>query len=153
MTGTLWNRCSSPGLILRHWHRFLLPEDTLWLEGADNPFLSQIQSLVLLSNSLFEGFPLGGASGKDPRLPMQAMWATEVRSLGLEDSLEKEMATHSSILAWRIPWTEEPGGLQSMGSQESDTTWQLNHHHHSLSRTPQQFIQTIYTQSFQFKPN
>ena len=40
-----------------------------------------------------------------------------VRSLGREDALEKEMATHSSILAWRIPWTEEPGGLQSMGSQ------------------------------------
>ena len=42
--------------------------------------------------------------------------------------LEKEMATHSSILAWRILWTEEPGGLQSVGLQESDTTWQLNHH-------------------------
>ena len=41
----------------------------------------------------------------------------EVRSLGQEDPLEKEMATHSSILAWRIPWTEEPGGLQSMGLQ------------------------------------
>ena len=39
----------------------------------------------------------------------------------LEDPLEEEMATHSSILAWRIPWTEEPGGLQSIGSQESDT--------------------------------
>ena len=42
---------------------------------------------------------------------------TGVRSLGQEDPLEKEMATHSSILAWRIPWTEEPGGLQSMGLQ------------------------------------
>ena len=41
---------------------------------------------------------------------------------GLGRSLEKEMATHSSILAWKIPWTEEPGGLQSMESQESDTT-------------------------------
>ena len=40
---------------------------------------------------------------------------TQVRLLGWEDPLEKEMATHSSILAWRIPWTEEPGGLQSMG--------------------------------------
>ena len=45
-------------------------------------------------------------------------------------ALEKEMATHCSTLAWKIPWTEEPGGLQSMGSQESDTTWRLNHHHH-----------------------
>ena len=49
------------------------------------------------------------------RLPaMQEAW---VRSLGREDPLEKEMATHSSILAWRIPWTEEPGGLQSTWSQ------------------------------------
>ena len=45
-----------------------------------------------------------------------------VRSLGREDPLEEEMATHSSVLAWEIPWTEEPGGLLSMGSQESDTT-------------------------------
>ena len=49
------------------------------------------------------------------RLP--AMRETWVPSLGQEDPLEKEMATHSSILAWKIPWTEEPGGLQSMGSQ------------------------------------
>ena len=49
------------------------------------------------------------------RLP--AMQETWVRSLGQEDPLEKGMATHSSILAWIIPWTEEPGGLQSTGSQ------------------------------------
>ena len=48
---------------------------------------------------------------------LPAMLKTWVRSLGQEDPLEKGMATHSSILAWRIPWTEEPGGLQSMGSQ------------------------------------
>ena len=47
---------------------------------------------------------------------------------GLGRSLEKEMATHSSIPAWRIPWTEEPGGLQSKGWQELDPTEQLNHH-------------------------
>ena len=46
-----------------------------------------------------------------------AMQETWVQSLGWEDPLEKEMATHSRILAWRIPWTEEPGGLQSIGSQ------------------------------------
>ena len=45
-----------------------------------------------------------------------AMWGTWVLSLGWEDSLEEGMATHSSILAWKIPWTKEPGGLQSMGS-------------------------------------
>ena len=53
---------------------------------------------------------------------LPAMQETGVPSLGWEDPLEKEMAIHSSILAWEIPWTEEPGGLQSMGSQESDTT-------------------------------
>ena len=51
-------------------------------------------------------------------LPMQKM---QVQSLGQEDPLEEEMATHSSILAWEILWTEEPGGLQSMGSQKSWT--------------------------------
>ena len=56
------------------------------------------------------------------------MKETQVRFVGWEDPLEKEMATHSSILAWRIPWTEEPDRLQSMGSQESDTPWGLNHH-------------------------
>ena len=50
------------------------------------------------------------------------MQETKVQSLGWEDPLEKEMATHSRIHAWRIPWTEEPGGLQSMGLQESDMT-------------------------------
>ena len=48
---------------------------------------------------------------------LPAMQETQVLSLGWEDPLEKEMATHSSILAWRIPWTEKPGGLQSMGLQ------------------------------------
>ena len=52
---------------------------------------------------------------------LPAMWETWVRSLGWEDPLKKEMATHSSILAWRIPWTEELGGLQSTGRKESDT--------------------------------
>ena len=55
---------------------------------------------------------------------MQEMW---VLSLGREDPMEKEMATLSSTLAWRIAWTEEPGGLQPMGSQESDTTERLTH--------------------------
>ena len=52
---------------------------------------------------------------------LPAMQMTWVRFLGQEDPLEKEMSTHSSILAWKIPWTEEPSRLQSMGSQESDT--------------------------------
>ena len=50
---------------------------------------------------------------------MEEAW---VQSLGQEDPLEKGMATHSTILAWRVPWTEEPGGIQSMGLQESNMT-------------------------------
>ena len=65
---------------------------------------------------LSKGFP-GGSEVKN--LPMKE---TQVRSLGQEDPLEKEMATHSSILVWEILQTEVPGGLQSTGSQESDTT-------------------------------
>ena len=61
------------------------------------------------------GFP-GGASGKEPTCQCRRQ-KTWVQPLGQEDLVEKEMATHSSILAWRIPWTEEPGRLQSMGSQ------------------------------------
>ena len=54
---------------------------------------------------------------------LPAMWETRVWSLGREDPLEKEMATHSSIHAWKIPWTEEPGRLQSMGSQRVRHDW------------------------------
>ena len=64
---------------------------------------------------------------------LPAMQETWVRFLGQEDLLEKEMATHSSILAWRIPWTEEPGRPQSMGLQESDMTKQLNHHQYYIN--------------------
>ena len=53
---------------------------------------------------------------------MPALWKTQVQSLGRKDPLEEGMATHSNILAWRIPWTEEPGELQSMGLQRVDTT-------------------------------
>ena len=53
---------------------------------------------------------------------LPAMQETWIQFPGQEDPLEKEMATHSSILAWRIPWAEEPGRLQSMGSQELDMT-------------------------------
>ena len=62
-------------------------------------------------------FP-GGSDSK----ASTAVLETWLQSLGWEDHLEKGMATHSSILAWRIPWTEEPGGLQSMGLQRVDMT-------------------------------
>ena len=57
-----------------------------------------------------------------------AMQETQVRFLSQEDPLQKGMATHSSILAWRIPWTKEPGRLQSMGCKELDMTEQLSAH-------------------------
>ena len=68
------------------------------------------------------GFP-DGSAGKESAT-RDKMW---VRSLGWEDPLEKEMAIHSSILAWRIPWTEEPGGLQSTGSQRIGHDWAIKH--------------------------
>ena len=61
------------------------------------------------------------------------MQETQVQSLGQEDPLEKEMATHSCILAWETPWTKEPGGVQSCGDQEeSDSTWWLNNSNNRL---------------------
>ena len=57
---------------------------------------------------------------------LPAMQNTRVQSLGQEDPLEKGMATHSSVLAWTIPWTEEPGRLQSMGSQRVGHDWVAN---------------------------
>ena len=73
-------------------------------------FLSFLSQLVTKGPQMSLGFP-GGSDGKN----LPAMQETWVRSLGQEDPLEEGRATHSSILAWRIPWTEEPGGLQSMG--------------------------------------
>ena len=63
-----------------------------------------------------EGFP-GGTCGKEPACQCKRHRKTRARSLDQKQSLEKGMATHSRILAWRIPWTEEPGGLQSLGLQ------------------------------------
>ena len=61
------------------------------------------------------------------RLPVQEMQETGVQSLGREDRLEWEMATHSSILAWKIPWTEEPGGPHSTGLQRVGQDWETEH--------------------------
>ena len=71
--------------------------------------------LLCSFQSLHDGHGASLVAQRLKRLP--AMRETQVQSLGREDLLEKEMATHSSILVWRIPWTEEPGRLQSMGSQ------------------------------------
>ena len=67
------------------------------------------------------GFPGGSDSKACACIAGDMAWY-----VGQEDPLEKEIATHSSILAWKIPWTEEPGRLQSLGSQKSDMTQQLN---------------------------
>ena len=73
-----------------------------------SPSRSPVQAMI-------HGVFPGGSVVKNPILKQEM----QVQSLGWEDPLEKEMATHSSILAWRIPWTEEPGGLQSLGLQRA----------------------------------
>ena len=72
-----------------------------------------------------------------------AMQETKIQSLGQEDPLEKEIATHPSILAWRIPWTEEPGGLHSMGSQRVGHDWSDSR----MSRLEKTKHHTIYRQA------
>ena len=101
----------------------------LWInyfEGAiDNPPILSVSFRwhVQFSANGYDPLNQDKINGKCASLVAQmvkslsAMWETQIRSLGQEDLLEKEMATHSSILAWRIPRTEEPGGLQSKGSQ------------------------------------
>ena len=74
-----------------------------------------VSSMLIYFVTTVPGFP-GGSVVKNLSATQETQ-ETWVRSLGREDPLEKEMATHSSILAWKIPWTEEPGRLQSTGSQ------------------------------------
>ena len=79
---------------------------------------------VLLLKDIERVFPCGWASLVAQMVKhLPAMWETRVWSLGLEDPLEKEMATYSSALAWKIPWTEDPGRLQSMGLQIVRHDW------------------------------
>ena len=89
------------------------------------------------------GFP-GGSVAKN----LPAIQEMQFRSLSWEDALEKGMATHSSIPAWEMPWTEEPSRPQSMGLQELGTTWRLNHHpmyaHPYLCQTPGSSFSVIY---------
>ena len=100
---------------------------------------------------------LGRSSGEGIGYPLEYSWAslvaqlvknppamreTWVRSLGQKDPLEEGVATHSSILAWRIPWTEESGGLQSMGSQRVGHNWATEHtsHTHPIMNTESIFF-------------
>ena len=84
-----------------------------WSGLPSSPSPRDLPDLEYLDPSLSEGFP-GGSVVKNPPSKAGETW---VQSLGQEDPLEKETATHTSLLAWRIPWTEEPGGLQSMRPQ------------------------------------
>ena len=87
-------------------------------------FLARVKALVASQLKAFL------VAQRIKRLP--AKQETRVQSLGWEDPLEKEMATHSSILAWRIPWTEEPGGLQSTGLQSVGQDRATSHTHSKL---------------------
>ena len=82
-------------------------------------FSEKYQKLISLPN-LDKAQKLSFSGGSDGK-GLPTMWKTRVQSLGQEDLLEKEMATHFSILAWKIPWMEEPGRLQSVGS------WRVRH--------------------------
>ena len=93
----------------------------LFLIAEEGFLISSCYSLKLciqmLISFLFSfAFPLTSLVAQTVK-HLSIMWETQVRSLGQEDPLEKEMAIHSSTIAWKIPWTEEPGRLQSMGSQ------------------------------------
>ena len=85
---------------------------------------------------------------------LPAMWQTQVRPLGLEDPLDKETATHASILAWRTPWTEESGGLRSMGSQRVGHDWATDtfiftFHQQGLAETVLFYLPFLWNDIFQ----
>ena len=126
------------------WHNAPKTWDFQW----EAPFV--IPRELLLSPSEFKlirwfrvgppvAFP-GSPSGREPACKCRRRKKIWVRSLGQEDPLEKEMATRSSILAWRIPWTEEPGGLQSIGLQRVRHDWATKHF--TASRNKYLFLYT-----------
>ena len=95
--------------------------------------MTYLVSVEICSYSLFMWYPAWTSLVVQTVKNLSTMQGTWVRSLGQEDPLEKGMATHSSILAWRIPWTEEPG-YSPWGHKESDTTERLIHTHtHTLA--------------------
>ena len=96
-----------------------------------NAGLEEAQAGIKIARRNINNLRYAGASLAAQRLKrLPAMWETWVRSLGREDPLEKEMATHSSILAWRMARTEELGGLQSTGRKELDMSERLHFHFH-----------------------
>ena len=118
--GWLWDCQYSPswlplGLRNSHWKAEIPDDCDAFVCWYGSPFLSLTASLV---------------AQRVKRFP--TMWETWVRSLGQKDPLEKEMATHSSTLAWKIPWTEKPSRLQSMRSQRVKHNWVTKIFTHSL---------------------
>ena len=119
-------------ILVKSWPKRQLPHNHLWpihfsfLHAANHTSWTSVLHLgssftvALCSWSGFHIFSTSLIAQSVKNLPV--MQETRVRFLNWKDPLEKEMAIHSSILACKIPWTEEPGGLQSMGLQESDTT-------------------------------
>ena len=103
-------------------HSNTLAWKILWMEEPGGLQSMGSQSRTWLSDFTFTLFSLVAQRLKF----LPPMRETRVRSLGQEDSLENEMLTHSSILAWRIPWTEKPGRLQSMGSQRVGHNWEAS---------------------------
>ena len=92
-----------------------------------HPSLLQVITLPSFLNSLFSLYKASLVAQMVKNLP--ARQETRMQSLGREGPLEEEMATHTSVLAWRIPRTEEPGGLQSVGSQRVGHDWAAKHAH------------------------
>ena len=142
--------CSTPGLPVHHQLPEFTQTYVHWVGDGiqpshplSSPFFSRLQSFLTSGSFQMSQFfaSVGQSIGVSPLLSLGtpkslrglsrklsgkescAMKATWVQFLGWEDRLEKEMATHSNILAWRILWTEEPGGLQSMGSQRVGHDW------------------------------
>ena len=101
-----------------------------------------ITNFLLILFELYN-FILGGSVVKNPPAMQETCAETWIRSLGWEDPLEKEMATHSNILAWTIPWREEPGRLQYMQSQRVGHNWVTNIHTHTSFVSSTSFVSFI----------
>ena len=131
-----WWRTGNPGVLQSMGSQIVRHE---WLNNSKKVWgISIIQakndsSLILGNRS--EVFPCCSVEKNLPAMQEMFVW-----SPGQEDPLEEGMSTHSSILARKIPWTEEPCGPQSLGLQKSDMIWQLNHHYHHWSSSQKDFL-------------
>ena len=114
----MWETWFSPWVGKIPWRRQRLPTSVFWpgeFHGLHSPWSHKESDTTEGLSLTFSDPGTSGVAQRVESLPtIRAIWA---QSLSQEDPLEKEMATHSSILPWKIPWMEKPGGLQSMGSQ------------------------------------